>query len=74
MDLQACVSVCRACPRLVEWRETVARRKSAPAAFADQPYWGRPGPAFGDRSASVLVVGLAPAAMQHQSRWPDVHR
>jgi uracil-DNA glycosylase family 4 len=60
-DLQACVSVCRACPRLVEWRETVARSQRR-AAFADQPYWGRPGPAFGDPDASVLVVGLAPAA------------
>lgn len=60
-DLQACVSVCRACPRLVEWRESVARSQRR-AAFADQPYWGRPGPAFGDRSASVLMVGLAPAA------------
>ncbi|MEZ5159065.1 MAG: uracil-DNA glycosylase [Candidatus Nanopelagicales bacterium] len=59
--LQACVSVCRACPRLVEWRETVARSQRR-AAFADQPYWGRPGPAFGDPDASVLVVGLAPAA------------
>lgn len=59
--LQASVSVCRACPRLVAWRESVAvagRR----AAFADQPYWGRPGPSFGDPRARVLVVGLAPAA------------
>ena len=60
-ELDARVSVCRACPRLVAWRESVAvsgRR----AAFADQPYWGRPGPSFGDPDAEVLVVGLAPAA------------
>ncbi|MDQ4492083.1 uracil-DNA glycosylase [Sinomonas sp. ASV486] len=60
-DVDAMSSVCRACPRLVEWRESVAiggRR----AAFADQPYWGRPGPSFGDPRASKLIVGLAPAA------------
>jgi uracil-DNA glycosylase family 4 len=51
---------CRACPRLVAWREEVARVKRA--AFADQEYWGRPIPGFGDPDASVLVLGLAPAA------------
>ncbi len=60
-ELQARVSVCRACPRLVSWRESVAR-DGRRAAFADQPYWGRPGPSFGDRDAEVLLVGLAPAA------------
>lgn len=60
-QLQACISVCRACPRLVAWRESVARTGRR-AAFADQPYWGRPGPSFGDPRAEVLVVGLAPAA------------
>ncbi|HQR78817.1 MAG TPA: uracil-DNA glycosylase [Actinomycetota bacterium] len=60
-QLQARVSVCRACPRLVEWREAVARTGRR-AAFADQPYWGRPGPSFGDPRAGVLIVGLAPAA------------
>lgn len=58
--LDAAVAVCRACPRLVEWRETIAVAKRA--AFAAQPYWGRPVPSFGDPAASVLVVGLAPAA------------
>ncbi|MBK8868236.1 MAG: uracil-DNA glycosylase [Actinomycetales bacterium] len=58
--LDACISVCRACPRLVEWREDVAVAKRA--AFAGEPYWGRPGPGFGDRPPRVLVVGLAPAA------------
>ena len=55
-------SVCRACPRLVEWRESVATDGHAAPSFADQPYWGRPGPGFGDPEAEVLVVGLAPAA------------
>ncbi len=59
-ELDARVSVCRACPRLVDWREQVAATKRA--SFADQPYWGRPGPGFGDPAAEVYVVGLAPAA------------
>lgn len=60
-ELQARVSVCRACSRLVQWRESVAR-DGRRAAFRDQPYWGRPGPSFGDPDADVLLVGLAPAA------------
>ncbi len=51
---------CRACPRLVAWREEVARVKRA--AFADETYWGRPVPGFGDPDATVFVLGLAPAA------------
>jgi uracil-DNA glycosylase len=51
---------CRRCPRLVEWRERVAREKRA--AYADEDYWGRPLPGFGDPSARVYVLGLAPAA------------
>ncbi len=51
---------CRACPRLVAWREEVAETKRA--AFRDQPYWGRPVPGFGDPDARLVVVGLAPAA------------
>jgi uracil-DNA glycosylase family 4 len=58
--LAARVSVCRACPRLVTWREAVAVEKRR--AFADQTYWGRPVPSFGDPDARILVVGLAPAA------------
>ncbi|MGP4042843.1 uracil-DNA glycosylase [Streptomyces sp. 2A115] len=54
------IAGCRACPRLVEWREEVARTKRA--AFADWTYWGRPVPGFGPPDASLLVVGLAPAA------------
>jgi uracil-DNA glycosylase len=54
------VAGCRACPRLVEWRERVARERRA--AFASETYWGRPVPGFGDPEARVLVVGLAPAA------------
>ncbi len=51
---------CRACPRLVEWREEVARTKRA--AFRDDVYWGRPVPGFGDPAARIVVLGLAPAA------------
>jgi uracil-DNA glycosylase family 4 len=58
--LDARVSVCSACPRLVRWREEVARDKRA--SFADQPYWGRPIPGWGDPQGRILVVGLAPAA------------
>ena len=54
------VVVCRRCPRLVSWREQVAAEKRA--AFADEEYWGRPVPGFGDAEAGVVVVGLAPAA------------
>ncbi|MEO3761285.1 uracil-DNA glycosylase [Mycobacterium sp. B14F4] len=59
-ELDAEVSVCRACPRLVEWREEVAvvKRKS----FADEPYWGRPATGFGSPRPRILIVGLAPAA------------
>jgi uracil-DNA glycosylase family 4 len=59
-QLEAEVSTCRRCPRLVEWREQVAREKRA--SFADQEYWGRPVPAFGDPRARIVVLGLAPAA------------
>jgi uracil-DNA glycosylase family 4 len=58
--LEARVTRCRRCPRLVAWREEVARAKRA--AFRDESYWGRPVPGFGDPDARVLVVGLAPAA------------
>jgi len=51
---------CRLCPRLVAWREEVARTKRA--SFANDEYWGRPLPGFGDPRARVLVLGLAPAA------------
>ena len=60
-ELDARVSVCRACPRLVSWREQVATTDRR-ASFADQPYWGRPVSSFGDPDAALLVVGLAPAA------------
>jgi uracil-DNA glycosylase len=58
--VDARVSVCRACPRLVGWREEVARTRRA--AYADQPYWGRPAPGFGPADARIGIVGLAPAA------------
>ena len=54
------VVVCRACPRLVAWREQVAHDKVA--RFADETYWGRPVPGFGDPRSTVAIVGLAPAA------------
>ncbi len=58
--LRASIEGCRACPRLVAWRERVATEKVA--RFADQDYWGRPVPGFGDPRARVLILGLAPAA------------
>src|SRR3954463_7582580 len=58
--LNAEVVVCRKCPRLVAWRELVAREKVA--RFRDETYWGRPVPGFGDPVARMLIVGLAPAA------------
>lgn len=59
-DLTAEIVACRRCPRLVEWRERVAREKVA--RFRDEPYWARPVPGFGDPDGRILVVGLAPAA------------
>ena len=54
------ITHCRACPRLVAWREEVGRVRRA--AFADEEYWARPVPGFGDPGARVVLVGLAPAA------------
>jgi len=59
-ELVARQSVCRACPRLVEWREQVAHEKRR--AFRDERYWGRPIPGWGAQRPRVLIVGLAPAA------------
>ncbi|GAA0977673.1 Type-5 uracil-DNA glycosylase [Nocardioides aquaticus] len=59
-ELDATISTCRRCPRLVTWREEVAHAKRA--SYAGEPYWGRPVPGFGATDAGVLVVGLAPAA------------
>jgi uracil-DNA glycosylase family 4 len=59
-DVQREVAACRRCPRLVQWREQVASERRA--AFADQTYWGRGVPGFGDPGAEVAIVGLAPAA------------
>ncbi|MFF9212230.1 MULTISPECIES: uracil-DNA glycosylase [unclassified Streptomyces] len=59
-DLDQRISGCRACPRLVAWREEVARTKRA--AFAEWTYWGRPVPGFGPADARLLILGLAPAA------------
>ena len=59
-DLDALLVECRACPRLVAWRESVAAEKRA--AFREEEYWGRPVPGFGDPAARIVIVGLAPAA------------
>ena len=59
-SLQKKIIACKACPRLVSWREEVARKKTR--RFNDWPYWGKPVPGFGDPKARVLLVGLAPAA------------
>jgi uracil-DNA glycosylase family 4 len=58
--LEAEITRCRLCPRLVEWREEVARVKRA--SFASDEYWGRPVPGFGDPRARLFILGLAPAA------------
>ena len=58
--LESEITACRLCPRLVAWREHVAVTKRA--AYADQTYWGRPVPGFGDPDAWLLIVGLAPGA------------
>jgi uracil-DNA glycosylase family 4 len=60
LDLNSKIITCRFCPRLVLWREEVARVKKR--AFKDWGYWGKPVPGFGDENARVLVVGLAPGA------------
>jgi uracil-DNA glycosylase family 4 len=59
-SLTADVIACRACPRLVDWRERVAREKRR--AYRDWEYWGRPVPGFGDPAAHLMIVGLAPGA------------
>ncbi|WP_405134715.1 uracil-DNA glycosylase [Nocardia sp. NBC_01388] len=59
-ELEAQLTACRACPRLVEWREQVAHDKRA--AFRDENYWGKPVPGLGPADARILIVGLAPAA------------
>ncbi|MEZ0341824.1 uracil-DNA glycosylase [Mycobacterium sp. pV006] len=59
-QIDAAISVCRACPRLVAWREQVAVDKRR--SYAEQPYWGRPAPGFGAARPRIWIVGLAPAA------------
>ncbi len=54
------IVACRACPRLVAWREEVAAEKRA--SFRDEDYWGKPVPGFGDPGARIVIIGLAPAA------------
>ena len=59
-SLESTILTCRLCPRLVAWREEVARVKRR--AYRDEDYWGKPVPGFGDPAARVLIVGLAPGA------------
>jgi len=59
-SLESSILLCRLCPRLVAWREEVARVKRR--AYCDEDYWGKPVPGFGDPAARVLIVGLAPGA------------
>lgn len=59
-DIATRVTTCKRCPRLVEWREQVAWEKRR--SFADEDYWGRGVPGFGDPDADIMIVGLAPAA------------
>jgi uracil-DNA glycosylase family 4 len=59
-QLQQTVTACRKCPRLVRWRQAVA--KKPPRRYQGQKYWAKPLPGFGDRAAQLLIVGLAPAA------------
>ena len=59
-ELDAAVPTCRACPRLVAWREEAARLKRR--AFVDWDYWARPVPGFGPADAPLVIIGLAPAA------------
>lgn len=83
--LTAEIVACRRCPRLVAWRETVAREKVA--RFRDEEYWGRPVPGFGDPDGRILILGLAPAAhggnrtgrvftgdASGDFLWPALHR
>ena len=71
-ELSARISVCRACPRLVAWREEVASTKRR--AFADQEYWGRPVPGFGVDRPSIVVIGSSPGSARGQSDGTQLHR
>lgn len=60
IQIEETIKACRLCPRLVAWREQVAREKRL--AYRDQEYWGKPVPGFGDPQGRLLIVGLAPGA------------
>ena len=59
-QLESEITECRACPRLVAWREAVA--SDPPKRYRGEDYWARPVPGFGDRGAGIVLIGLAPAA------------
>ena len=63
---------CRRCPRLVEWRERVAREKVL--RYRDEPYWGRPAPGFGDPDARLLIVGLGARCARCEPDRARLHR
>ena len=65
-QLNARITRCRRCPRLVRWREAVAAKP--PRRHCEEKYWARPLPGFGDHRARVLIVGLAPAATARDAR------
>ena len=71
-ELDALISVCRACPRLVSWREDVAVVKRR--AFADQPYWGRPVPGWGSERPLVIDRRAGAGRARRQPDRTDVHR
>ena len=56
------IAACRACPRLVEWREAAAA--NPPARYRGETYWARPVPGWGDSGARIVLVGLAPASLR----------
>jgi uracil-DNA glycosylase len=60
LELEKSITECRLCPRLIAWREQMAREKRR--AYRDQDYWGKPVPGFGDPLARLLIIGLAPGA------------
>ena len=71
-ELMKEIIACRACSRLVEYREFIGQKKRA--SYADWEYWARPVPSFGDPTAPLMALGLAPAAPRRQPHWQGVYR
>ena len=70
-QIQKAIVHCRLCPRLVRWREKVAKDKVR--RFRQESYWGKPLPSFGHPSARLAIVGLAPAAHGAKPNWQSLH-